>query len=73
MRCFALRTLAFDMSVRAQTRATRMFLVFDTLPTQVPLSAVLANGATFAGRALRFSPVVRALQVPVKGLNNPKP
>jgi hypothetical protein len=50
-----------------------MFLVFDTLPTQVPLSAVLANGATFAGRALRFSPVVRAPQVPVKGLNNPKP
>ena len=43
MLCFALPTLAFDLLVRAQTRAPRMILVFDTLRTQVTLFAVLAN------------------------------
>lgn len=61
------------MHVRAQTSATRTVRVFDTLRTQVALFAVLANRATLAGRALRFSPVVLAPHVPVKGLNNPKP
>ena len=73
MLCVALRALAFDLLVRAQTRAPRMVRVFDTLRTQVALFEVLANRATFAFRTLRFPPVVRTLQVPVKVLNNPKP